>query len=248
MSTTVSQSAHVPQQQAPSEPGHLDARPPGDDQRGGTRIVQDALHGVLCVLAGVLITVGFALDLGNHADTGTELLAVVVDAPDRFYWANTVGALGLVLVAAVGLAVLRLVRGRGRVAATVGGLLLMIGGAAAAAGQFMYGAVVTAMAQSGEDLAVMAALQDSFEDSVRTGMPFFIGFPGIMLGLLVSAGALLRSRAVPRWVPLAMVHGVVAVVALGDSAASSVADLLLTAAFVGIGLALWRSTAARRDA
>jgi hypothetical protein len=91
-----------------------------------------------------------------------------------------VGAFGLVLVAAVGLAVLRLVRGRGRVVATIGGLLLVIGGTAATTGQFMYGAVLTAMA---------------------------VGFPGIMLGLLVSAGALLRSRAVPRWVPAAMVFG-----------------------------------------
>ena len=56
----------------------------------------------------------------------------MTDDPSRFYWGNTLAAFGLVLLVANGLAVMRLVRGRGRgrVVATVGGLLLMIDGAA----------------------------------------------------------------------------------------------------------------------
>lgn len=246
MSTVVPKSAQIPQQQSHDDQVQVPPVSPGETRRTGTRIVQDGIHVALCAIAGVLITVGFALDNSHDADNGTELIAIVTDAPDRFYWSNTLAAFGLVLVAAVGLAVFRLVRGRGRVVATVGGLLLMIGGAGAAAGTFMYGAVVTTMVESGQPATVSAALQDSFEDSLRTGLTFFIGFPGLMLGLLVTAAALFISRATPRWVPGALVAGVVCVFALGETPASSLADVFLTAAFVGIAMSLWKATAADR--
>lgn len=249
MSTTVPDGsrAATPSASAEAGPRHdrvidLDAVPPRD--RDGNRRVRDAVHAVLCALSGVLITVGFALDVGGDTEDGAALVAAVTDAPDRFYWSNTLAALGLALLAAVGLAVLRLVRGRGRVLATVGGLLLMIGGAAAAAGLFMYGAVVTAMVESGEDPAVVAALQDHFQDSVRTGLPFFVGFPGILLALLVTAVALLVSRATPRWVPAALAASVVGIVALDGGSAARVVDVVLTAALAGIAWSLWRQRSA----
>lgn len=198
------------------------------------------------MLAGVLITTGFLLDPARDVDGGTELVAAVAAAPERFYAAMTLGAFGFAMAAAVGLAVLRLVHGRGRVLATVGGLMLTIGGVAAAAGLFMFGAVATTMVQSGQDLAVVASLLDSLEDSFRPGLTFAIGFPGTVLGLVLSAVALLISRAAPRWAPAALLAGVVAVIALGETAVSSIADVLLSVGFIGVGLALWRATSAGR--
>lgn len=223
----------------------LDAPAPTEGAPARTRTdgARDAIHVGACVLAGVLITTGFLLDkTGTETDTGARLIAEVGKDPDRFYAANTLAAFGLAMVAAVGLAVLRLVRGRGRVLATIGGVMVMIGGTAAAAGIFMYGAVVSVLAGPGQDAATSAALQDDLSDSARTGLTFIVGFPGTFLGLLVCAVALLVSRATPRWVPLTLVLGIVAVMALGSTDASTVGDLLLTAGLSGIGLSLWKAT------
>lgn len=215
------------------------ATPPTGRTRTDT--VRDALHAGACVLSGVLITIGFLLDkTGSETDEAAELVAVVAEAPDRFYAANLLSAVGLSLVAAVGLAVLRLVRGRGRVLATVGGVLTMVGATAAAAGIFMYGAVVSTLTADLDAEAATAA-QDALSESGRTGIAFVVGFPGTFLGLLLCAAALVVSRATPRWVPAALVAGIVAVMVLGSTDASTVGDVLLTVGLAGIGLSLWRA-------
>jgi hypothetical protein len=236
MSVTESGRVSVPEQSAPQA-----SSTPQPGGRTRTDTVRDALHAGACVLSGVLVTIGFLLDRdGSEADEADELVAVVADAPERFYAGNLLAAFGLVLVAAAGLAVLRLVRGRGRVLATVGGVLTMIGGTAAAAGIFMYGAVVATLTTE-LDAEQAAAAQEALADSGRTGLTFIVGFPGTFLGLLLCAVALFVSRATPRWVPAALVLGIVAVMALGSTDASTLGDLLLTAGLAGIGLSLWKA-------
>jgi hypothetical protein len=222
-----------------------DAAPVG---RTRTDSVRDWIHTGACVLAGVLITVGFLLDPAVDTDTGAETIAAVAESADRFYWANTMSAFGLAMTAAVGLAVLRLVRGRGRVLATIGGVLMMIGGTAAAAGIFMYGAALTGMVESGVDHSVLAELQDHLGDSWRPGLAFLLGFAPLLLGMLLSAIALFLSRAVPRWVPIALGLGAVAIIALGDTDLSTLGDVLLTIGLAGVGLGLWRATVGARTA
>lgn len=251
MSTTVPGRASVPSQHSPAPAGRpvidVDAPPPATAAGTRTDTVRDAIHAGACVLAGVLITSGFVLDDTDDL-SGSEAIAAVAASPDRFYWGNTLGAFGMAMLAAVGLAVLRLVRGRARVLATVGGVLLMIAGTAAAAGLFMYASMLTVMAESGLDVEVMGALEKAAGDSARPGLAFMIGFPGVFLGLLLCAAALAVSRVVWRWVPAALVAGTIAVLALGETSASFVGDVLLTAGCVGIGLALWRRTTSDRAA
>ena len=236
-----------------TDPGRVSVPAQSEGAAGGpsalprtrTDTVRDALHAGACVLAGVLITIGFLLDVsGSETDTGRELIDAVSPNPDRFFAANLLTALGLAMVAAVGLAVLRLVRGRGRVLATIGGVMVMIGSVAAAAGILMYGAVVSVLAGPGQDPAVSAAVQDDLGDNLRTGLTFFIGFPGTFLGLVLCALALLVSRATPTWVPAVLIAGIVAVIALGSTDVSTIGDLLLTAGLAGVGLSLWKAVRA----
>lgn len=247
-STTDTGRASVPVQPGSAASAHrvidLDAPRPAHTR---TDRVRDALHAGACVLAGVLITTGFALDPHRDTDSDAALIQAVTADPGRFYWANTIAAVGLVLLAAVGLAVLRLVRHRARVLATVAGMLLIIGGAAAAAGIFMYGAVLSGMVESGQSTQVSVALQESLGNSARPGLAFVVGFPGFALGMLLAAVALAMSRATPRWVPATLLAGLVWTLALGEGSISWVGDLLLTAALTGIGLALWKATAPGRQ-
>ena len=211
--------------------------------------VRDWIHVGACVLSGALVFVGFLLDPAGDADTGAETIAVVAESTDRFYWANTITAFGLAMVAAVGLAVLRLVRGRGRVLGTIGGLLLVIGGLGAAAGIFMYGAVLSAMVESDVDHEVLAELQDHLGESSRPGLAFFLGFASLLLGLLVSAVAFLVSKASHVAVPVLLLLGAVGIVVLGDRGnLAHVSDAVLALGLAGVGVTLWRATLGSRAA
>lgn len=243
MSTTTSTGSVPSQPSAP--PGESAPSPAATRTPTRTARVQDAIHAGACVLCGVLVTLGFALNPAADADTGTALRDQVADTPEAFYWGTVLAAFGLVLLAAVGLAVMRLVRGRGRVLATIGGMLLVVGGAGAAAGTFMYGAVVTAMVESGEDPEAVARLLDHLEDSSRTGLAFMAGFPSFALGVVVCIAALVVSRAVARWIPAALGLGLIGVFVLGDGDLHSVADVVLAAGLAGIGVTLLRRTAER---
>lgn len=163
------------------------------------------------VLAPVLLAVStlVEIDTGEGDVAGTELLGYVSEDPGRFYASNLLASLGLVLLGAAGLTVMLLVRRRGGALATAGGVLAMVAGAAAATGLFMYGAVLAVMSDDRFDRATMGELQDVVGESSQVAPPFFIGFMGSMLALLLLAGALWRSRVVPVWVPAAIVVGAV---------------------------------------
>ena len=251
MSTTDSGRVSVPAQTgaAPAAPTVIDQDAP-QPAAGRTRTdsVRDAIQVGACLLSGVLVSVGFLLDPAKDSDTGAETIAAVAASTERFYWSNTMTAIGLAMIAAVGLAVLRLVRGRGRVLGTIGGLLLILGGTAAGAGIFMYGAVLSSMVESDVDPAVLAQLQDHIGESMRPGLAFLLGFVPLLLGLVLSGIALLVSRAAHPAVPVLLILGAVSIMVLGDTAASPLSDLVMTLGLAGVGLTLWQRTLGARTA
>lgn len=224
----------------------LDAPPPAAPGHTPTDTVRDAIHAGACVLAGVLVTLGFLLDPASDSDGAAEVVAAATDDTGLFYWSNTMAAVGLAMVAAAGLAVMRLVRGRGRVLATIGGLLTAIGGVAAGAGIFMYGAVLAGMAESDVDTSAQVALQEHLEDSMRPGLTFLLGFAPLLLGLLLCGIALYLSRAVPVWLGPLLGLGVVLIMVLGDTSISTLGDVVLTMSLAAVGVCLWRATSGAR--
>lgn len=193
--------------------------------------------GPALMIAGLLIET----DEGGDDATGTQMLAAIADSgADRFWTSNFLAAIGLCLLGAGGLAVMRLVRARGGALATVGGVLAMVSGAMAGAGLFMYGAVAAVMADPDLDREQMGALQDRLSDAWQV-MPPFVGFIGGALALLLLAGALWRSRVVPVWVPVAVVLSAVAFFLVGDGGLLEAATLLpLLAAYAVVAAALVR--------
>lgn len=243
MSTTDAGRTSVPGQH---ETLDRDAPPRAVSDHTRTDAVRDAIHAGACVLAGVLITLGVLLDPASDVDAAADVVAVAADDTSLFYWSNTIAAFGLAMVAAAGLAVMRLVRGRGRVLATVGGVLTTIGGVSAGAGVFMYGAVLAGMAESDVEPAAQVALQEHLEDSLRPGLAFLLGFVPLMLGLVICGVALYLSRAVPVWLGPLLGLGVVLVMALGDTSISTVGDVVLTISLATVGVCLWRATSGAR--
>lgn len=248
MSTTVPASSSVPAQSAP--PGAEASTAPASEAppAAARSTVVDAVISGGCVLSATLVAIGFALDPAATHSSARDIVEAVASAPDRFFAAMYLAALGLAMLACVGIAVMRLVPGRGRGLATAGGLLVVLGAASAAAGIFMYGAVLSTLIAN-ESVDTVVGLQEGLEDSSRIGIAFMIGFPGFFLGLLLCAAALARSRAVPLAVPVLLAVGMVGTMAAGDlnRVVSVTANAILALGCASIGVLAWqrRPSAAR---
>jgi hypothetical protein len=124
-------------------------------------------------------------------------------------------------IAAVGvtlaIAVCRLVPARGAALATVGSVLTGFGGVAFFAGMFAFGslswyATSTDALPADTGSAFMTYVNDN---PGHVMLPQMIGFLLYTLGSLLLMGALWRSRAVPRWLPIAFLVLTVGVFATG---------------------------------
>lgn len=211
---------------------------PGGARSSRVDRFRDAFHAGACVLSGLLIAAGSATALKLPDDaSGAELLPLVEAEPVRHYVSSLCFGLGLVLLAAVGLAVLRLTRERGGVLGTIGGLCFVVGGVSAGAAVWAYGVVSTTLAEASGDLGTA---YETLDDSGYVASAFLFGFPPIMLGFLVGGLALWRSRAVPTWAAALLALSVLAPIIGEDGVVGVLTALPMIVAFVAIAVALLR--------
>ena len=232
----------------PAPPTNEPTTAPAAPAPDRARTVRDAVVSGGCALSGVLVTTGFALDPTRSAGTSSEeLIAAVATDPGRFWGSMTLASFGLAMLALAGPAVVRLVPGRGRGLATAGALLTSFGAVSAAAAMYMYGAVVSASVESPIGTEAAVALQDHAEDAVATGLPFMLGFPAFLLGLVLCVAALARAPQVPKAVPAVLLAGLVGIVVLGDARPllATASDVVLACALAVLGVLSWRRRAPR---
>lgn len=164
---------------------------------GRIRLVAAVLAAASAVLAVLVLThpwgerldssaddvVTYEYVLENHGHAWPAMLADVI-------------AFGLIAVClAIGVA--HLVQGRGRVAASIGAALVVLGGLLSAMGSFAFVTVLHFVGALPEDAG--RALVDTANDDVGHLLGVeMAGFLLFTLGSLVLAFALFRSRAVPR--------------------------------------------------
>jgi hypothetical protein len=171
---------------------------------------------ILILVGSVLGAVGYVLFLYLHAPWGRggELVpyAEMVKHRDTWltvhYWLGPLAALGFVVL---GLAVMRLLQTRASILGSIAGVLLLVGGLGFAAGLASEGVLYYAATDPDalEPEAGAALLGHLMETELYFPV-FGIGIAGVSLGCLVAAIALVISKAVPLWVPILLVVGVVA--------------------------------------
>lgn len=166
----------------------------------------------------LLATIPFETDTGD-ADSGVESLNIIAEDRGQFWATGFALAVGLVMLAVAGLAVMALVRRRGAVLATIGGSLLFVAGISAAAAIYMYTTVNHAMTDPAMDREAMGLLDQTASESAQAGIPFIIGFPGMALALLLCGIALFRSGTVPLFVSVPIALAGPAMMAGGSGAA-----------------------------
>lgn len=176
---------------------------PGTASHAGRVRIEQQRRGLLAgaaVLSPLLLAAAFLVLPQDVPDGSAALLARVAEEPDRWYAGHLLFAVGVALLSAVAVATAAVVRHRSGTLATVGAMLLIIGASAFSTAMFMV-AGVTHLVATHPSLTGGAGLafQDAAEDSGRLGLPFPIGFFGIVIGIELCALALGLSRALPWW-------------------------------------------------
>ena len=209
---------------------------------GRLRLVAGTLAVASIALAVLVVTHPWGDRLDSSADDVLSYGGLPTD-PDTA-WAAMLVDVFVFGVVAVCLAIgtCHLVRGRGRVAAATGSVLVVAGGLLSAMGGFAFATITWFATElpeaSGRDLVSVA--NDNVAQLLGAEMA---GFLCVTLGSLVLAAALFRARAVPR---LAITAYVVLTVALFVGLSETAMDLAQAAQVLVAGalaVPLWRSAA-----
>jgi hypothetical protein len=194
--------------------------------RGRTRIVAATLAISAAVVATVLLFRPWQV---RNSFAYAELAPV----RDAIWTAIFIDALAFVAVAiSVALSVALLAQVRGSRLANIGAVITIAGGVLFAMGAFAFVALVWLVTDTSVLPAADGArvLEAALTEMVHVALPQALGFLLFTAGTLFLAAALFRSRAVPRWLPIAIVVATVLQFAFHDRALD----------FVQIGaMALW---------
>lgn len=201
-----------------------------------------------CILAMLLAPWGFAITNlcyalairgGGSDGTGAEAIALFGDHPTLVRVGLTAGMIGCILI-------IPAVSGMFRLAP--GSRTVLIGGSLMIAGYVCYFGVLhadfrtLAMAEHGGDPALFASVIDAGQADLTTLWVFLLFVLGNLVGTLVLAVGLLRSRAVPTWAAIAIglwppLH-VIGLVFFGNEVPQVIGAVLQALGFAGCGLTL----------
>ena len=227
--TATAQSA---QPQAAAQPGSLGRVP----RLGG------ALALVLAPWGFVIANASYAWMIrnGGNDETGAGALALAASGPDLLRLGIVAGMVGCLLIIPAVLTAFRVAPGSRL--AFVGGSL-MIAGYVCYFGVLLSNMVIITMAQRGGPLADYAAVIDASQSDASTGWVFPIFIVGNLLGTLLFAIGLLRSRTVPIWAAILIMlwpplH--IAGLFLGGEVLEVIGAVLQAIGFAGVAAALLR--------
>jgi hypothetical protein len=163
---------------------------------------------------------------------------------DRFFAVLTVLTVVFLLgVPAQALAAMLVTRGRGAGWATAGGAVLILGAAMQATGPAGWAMLYYYAGGPALDPATATAFMARIASD---GLLYAVPTAGALLvavGTAVQAVGLWRSRALPRWIPLASLVIVASFVLPVNGLAGALVQVPIAAAAVGMGWYAWRRTA-----
>ena len=178
-------------------------------------LMSDASHfrrlvaGFCLIVAPAVLLVG-ALIHPQGKEAAAAHLAVVAEDPDRYALAHAIILLGLALFLPVVLALMHLLRERGTTFGHLGGGLAMMGLFGATAVVAVDGIAVSQMGQPGVNLEEMSALLDRIKESPGLRGVAVVAGVALMLGMVLLAYGLWRTRAVQPWMAALVAAGAIA--------------------------------------
>jgi hypothetical protein len=171
--------------------------------------LRKTIAGACMVLAPLMFLVAFVVSPELETSAGKQL-SVAADNVDRFYVANLVAMIGLMLVVPAVLGVMHMMRERRPGYSGLGGTLALLGVFASLVGQGV-AFVMWEMARHGADSAANTAVIHGVLHDAGTVLPIYIlGFVGAF-GVVVLAAGLYLARVVDWWMALFFAAGIVCI-------------------------------------
>jgi hypothetical protein len=164
----------------------------------------------LCMIAAPLTLLVGALLHPDSGDSASAHLTSIAADPGRNYASHTAILVGLALFLGAILGLVHLLTERLPVAANVGGVLAIVGLFGATSIVAVDGIAFSQMGQPEANAAEMAALLDRIMESSGARAIAVVGALSFLLGMLVLAYGLRRTRAVRSWVPPALAAAAIA--------------------------------------
>ncbi|MGI9085129.1 MAG: hypothetical protein ACR2FE_07530 [Aeromicrobium sp.] len=212
------------------------------ENTGATRTRIGLVAVVLAVTAVAAVPGGL---MWPETSTGNETYAYADIEPIRQLWWGlllclaTVASIGVVAQAIV---TLTLVRGRGSVWATWGAALMWFGITVQAAGvAFLAGAYYFPTSPEVSRVAGSAVFEAIAQDQVHLVIFLIVGALTVTSGTVLQAIGLLRSHAVPAWVPIATLFTLITFVVPGNGVLGLVTSLPMAAGAIGLAFHAWRA-------
>lgn len=207
---------------------------------GRIRVVAGALGAAAATVSVLLATTpwGDRLDSSSDEILSYDKLVTVHDAA----WASMLldGFAYAVIGLTLGLGVLHLARGRGRMLALVGAVITTAGGVLFAMGAAAFAAIVRFAGADGLSDGSGQTLVDFANDHPGHLMgPNMVGFLLTTVGSLVLAGALIRARAVPVYAVVAYVLLILAQFSGIPGRAMDFLQIALMLVLIGFAAVLW---------
>jgi hypothetical protein len=202
--------------------------------------------GVSLIAAPLLTLVSTVVSPAIRSDEAAQI-AVIAAHPARYYAFAVFTFAGIALFVPAILGLMHLTRERAPGWGNWGGSLSLLG-VIIAAGDAATQWLIWQMGAAGADRAQMAALLHRYDSALGSSLPFTIGGLALVVGVVILSVGLYRARAVPAWVAVGFVAGIVLNI-VGFSASSVgiliASSLILLAALGSVG---WRILAEPDDA
>ena len=208
--------------------------------------LSDAIHfrrlvAGFCLIAAPAVLLVGALVHPQGEDGAVAHLAVVAEAPDRYYSAHAILLIGLALFLPAILGLMHLLRQDATAFGHVGAGLAMLGLFGATGIVAMDGIATSQMAQPQASTEEMAALPDRIKESAGLRAIAVVGAVSFVLGMLLLAHGLWRSGAVPSWMAGAIAVAAVAVFIGQVTDNQAIFAIAFAIYVVGLGPLGWRT-------
>jgi hypothetical protein len=205
--------------------------------------LRKTVAGACMLLTPLLFLVAFVIEHERETKAGATL-RTAADSLDRFYIANLVATIGLVLAVPATLGLMHMLRERRPAYSGLGGSLALLGVFASMVGQGV-AFVIWEMARNGADSASNKAVIDGVINDAGTVLPIYVlGYVGCV-GVVVLAAGLYMARVVDWWMALFLAAGIVCInvaVPAGLLALAIVGAALMLVGLGSIGLMVLRES------
>jgi Domain of unknown function (DUF4386) len=204
--------------------------------------IRTSAAGLSLILSPLLLTAAFVILPTTASDPNTAL-DVIARQPTRWYLFGLLQVLSYLLLVPATLGLVHLAHRRSPAWANVGGALAVLGAITSVADTRLWVFAQQQMATPAADRPQMVALLHRLDQAMSASLPFILGALALMIGTVVLAIGLHRSRAVPAPAAAAIGVGMIGTLAAwfaGSQPALITTSILLLAGYGWIGVKLLR--------